>query len=634
MTVNTRIFDARNRFLRKGREIPRPEHEQGAADRAQSQQLEAQGLRDEFKRAPKFNEQDRKTLVRNLGRLIERKFPDDFRRVAGEVLRTAFGEEGGLSAEKKRKRYIRFDGERMPDHQPGEYLANRMQFQQIINALADRFHGASISALQREQILLSVCDGTSFYGQTRPRLFKEMDLPDQFRERMQEMIDHIARDTDIVAYLDEVRHYNIETHPRGKSDCTEEVLNNLHQQCFPVEQFVHVPHGLNNGTSYAEYSRLHLRGYDIRAEAPSALYPRIRLARIYWPRQVLCLKLGVPALALHDIRNRPLGAPALAEALRNHDPDPSETKGAQERDAIESWRRCKERELRDSALRSAGHDPATMDWKALENPLDREAVDGAEWRTFWQTSNVDLHLVAEDVPEALRLGLSIYDLDDRDWTDAPKELLTPTDDAIPGSDIQCTYTDEPEDYFAWFPASKWSRSGEKTDEMLVCRGFKRDHNVALPPDANGVVETESICDEFEDYTPELLQQFRLAAKSYDKLIFPPTGKGAWDLLTLPMADWQDQHFDLGSSHHRDEAPPSLRPLFTAPNGWTPAPDGTLASAILRSLAYGEGDERLDMKLKQSVNARVACLRHMKDELARTYNASLAKHGYGDESTDA
>ena len=100
MTVNTRIFDARNRFLRKGREIPRPEHEQGAADRAQSQQLEAQGLRDEFKRAPKFNEQDRKTLVRNLGRLIERKFPDDFRRVAGEVLRTAFGEEGGLSAEK------------------------------------------------------------------------------------------------------------------------------------------------------------------------------------------------------------------------------------------------------------------------------------------------------------------------------------------------------------------------------------------------------------------------------------------------------------------------------------------------------------------------------------------------------
>ena len=106
------------------------------------------------------------------------------------------------------------------------------------------------------------------------------------------------------------------------------------------------------------------------------------------------------------------------------------------------------------------------------------------------------------------------------------------------------------------------------------------------------------------------------------------------MLAHPMENWQKRDFNSGSRHRGGEMPPSLRPLFTAPNGWTPAPDGTLASAILRSLAYGEGDERLDMKLKQSVNARVACLRHMKDELARTYNASLAKHGYGDESTDA
>jgi hypothetical protein len=78
----------------------------------------------------------------------------------------------------------------------------------------------------------------------------------------------------------------------------------------------------------------------------------------------------------------------------------------------------------------------------------------------------------------------------------------------------------------------------------------------------------------------------------------------------------------------------LRPLFAAPLGWTPAPDGTLASAVLRSLAYGEGDERLDMKIKQSVNNRIACLRQMKNRLALAYNASLAKHGYGVDGSDA
>ena len=170
--------------------------------------------------------------------------------------------------------------------------------------------------------------------------------------------------------------------------------------------------------------------------------------------------------------------------------------------------------------------------------------------------------------------------------------------------------------------------------MLVSRGFQRNYSADLPPNAQGVVTSKSIEEEFDDDTPELLQQFRDDAQADRKRIAPPTGKGIWDLLTLPMSDWQEKHYDFPSRRHQDKKPPSLRSLFAAPLGWTPAPDGTLASAILRSLAYGEGDERLDMKVKQSVNDRIACLRQMKDRLALAYNTSLAKHGYGVEGTDA
>jgi hypothetical protein len=77
------------------------------------------------------------------------------------------------------------------------------------------------------------------------------------------------------------------------------------------------------------------------------------------------------------------------------------------------WREAKERDLRDTALRAAGYDPANIDWKALEDPLDREAVEGAEWHTFWQTTNLDLHLIADELPEALHIGIRLHGMTDQ-----------------------------------------------------------------------------------------------------------------------------------------------------------------------------------------------------------------------------
>jgi hypothetical protein len=96
-----------------------------------------------------------------------------------------------------------------------------------------------------------------------------------------------------------------------------------------------------------------------------------------------------------------------------------------------------------------------------------------------------------------------------------------------------------------------------------------------------------------------------------------------------MGDWRNDtsSFSFGRD---DSKPPALRPLFEAPERWTPALDGSLASAILRSLAYGQGDERLDNKLVAVVNRHVACLRDMKSGLPRDFDQVLARHGYGYE----
>ncbi len=60
----------------------------------------------------------------------------------------------------------------------------------------------------------------------------------------------------------------------------------------------------------------------------------------------------------------------------------------------------------------------------------------------------------------------------------------------------------------------------------------------------------------------------------------------------------------------------------------PAPDDTLASAMLRSLAYAEGPERLDEKLIEAINQRVRCLDEMKRRLEHGFVEGLERHGYG------
>lgn len=174
----------------------------------------------------------------------------------------------------------------------------------------------------------------------------------------------------------------------------------------------------------------------------------------------------------------------------------------------------------------------------------------------------------------------------------------------------CVYSSKEDDIFAWFPDG---------DRMLICRGFSEELPVPgteedrLGPTFTTVQHEPNEWDMYE----ELIQMH----------FGPMDADPAWELMTLPMQDWRTVLPTNRPWKNPPEVQPALRPLFDAPAGWTPAPDDSLASAILRSLAYGEGPERLDLKLIASVNQRVQCLAEMRTKLERDFENGLVKSGY-------
>lgn len=515
---------------------------------------------------------DRAVIVRNLGRLIERRYPGEQKVWASKLISKAFGNQAE-SILKKRARYIRFEGENISD---GDQLfATRGQVLWLSDAWATLIHGNTATEEQKAQALAAICEGTSIFEPVRPRLMRGKDCLQEFRTRMADMLDRIAKETDIVGYFDEMRKYEVETHPLSMTDMSESELFALNEQCVSLKRF---EYGAGETAGYyKDYSRLRLAGYNFRSEEPPNLLPRLRLARVYWPRTVLCLDASAPTA---EVR----------EAYR-----------ATELDG-------QERRLRERALGEAGLNSTRINWADFLDPITGRALPGASWRVFWQARNIDLHLTAQDEPEALALGISALE---PEWTHACKDLLRPEDDTVIDAEIDnCTYSAEEDDVFAWFPDG---------DRMLVCRGFTEE---ALDPGSEGGASGPSY---------KTIRHEREECEMYQELMSmhfgPLDANPAWDLMTLPMQDWQKVFVTNRPWSTPPEVEPALRPLFAAPAGWTPAPDNTLASAILRSLVYGEGEERLDAKLMAAVNQRVQCLDEMLGQLERNYENSLAKNGY-------
>lgn len=617
--MSSRIIDARNRFPGIQKPADKQQIEAELLERRARQQKEARKLRDHLKAAPRLPVEDRSAIARNLGRVIERVPGEKPTLTVRQFLFSAFGNDEAESFEKKRKRYFRFDGEQLD----GQFAATGSTFLRLSEHLADFLNPELEIELRRDQMLLAVCDGTSFYGPSRPRLKADVPLFEKFRDVMQRFVDRIARETDVIAYFDEVRNYSIRNHPHTMHDCAPEVLANLHRQTFPVDRFEHLP-GDNEGNLYEEYSRLRLAGFDIRAESVSSLYPRIRLARIYVPRPVLCLPAYVPAAKLEEFRTRTLTEAELKEALDRYEPNSYVDKTDDDitKHATQKWRDRSEHEMWRAAIREAGFDPDNMDWHGFEDELDGEALQGAKWHTFWQAMSVDMHLVADGRPEALRLGLSFSSLRYPHWTDAAKDLSKPVDDdAVNGEIGNCTHFIKNMDWVPWW---------EYSDRSYVCRGFVHEYDSEAIIAAEDDLENDPLAvlagngpDE-ADFEPALPDYVDGLAETQ---LWPLQAAQIWQLLTMEMKDWQEFHHSVGLKHREENEPPSLRPLFDAPKKWAQAADGSLAAAILSSLAYGEGPERLDEKFIAQVNKMVRCFRDMKDELADDFDGALAQHGY-------
>jgi hypothetical protein len=603
-----RIINARDRFRRSAPEATNAtEIEQQWKVRKLRQEHEATALRAELSSIPRLDVRDRKILVRNLGRVIERKLGPKPTKFTSLLFRTLYGEDGGASKEKKRKRYIRFDGEPLSDHDPGEFAANGREFLTLIEGAADLLEPEHPKDFARNQILMSVCDGATFFGPSRPRLSQDVSLLDNFQGTIGNMIDRIVRETDIVTYLNEVRNYTIQTHPHTRDDSSPEVIANLYRKLIQPERFEHSP---NTNYAYDEYSRLRLGGFDIQAEEPSSLYPRLRLARIYWPRQMLCLPAFVPTCMLDELRTRELSKSEIADAIRLYERSSLLDTSDEiiQGNAISCWRDRQEYEMWRDALSKAGFNPDAMDWWSFEDKRDGTALKGAEWQTFWQAISVDLYLVADGRPDALQFGLSFGGGTSGHWTDAIKDLACPADDDMPGSRIECVVYDEHSHHVPWLPV------GEKS---YVCRGFVHNYLTSSPDrvgDDDGRVE-------FEDYDPPILHELS------SEPLWPLQQEAIWHLLTMRMKNWHEPYYSRGLLKRTEKIEPRLRLWFDTPDGWSPAPDGSIASAILRGLAYGDGD-RLDGKIITEVNNLVRCFRDMKDELSQGYEQSLAQHGYG------
>lgn len=565
------VIDAKSKFPRHDAHNPVTIDER-VVKRRDERKADLSHLQTVLQEKPRIPQQDRAVLARNLGRLIERRFPGEQKAWASKLISKAFGKQAE-SILKKRARYIRFEGEDLAE---GDQLfADRRVVSRLSDAWATLIHGEAATDEQKAQVLAAACEGTSFFEPARPRLMRGKDALQDFRLRMSEMIDRIARETDIVGYFEEMRHHDVDMVPDNRADLSKEELFSLNERCFPLKAF---KHGAGDSLRpYKDYSRLRLAGYDFHSEEPPGLLPRIRLARIYWPRTVLCLDANAPTAEVQAV-------------YRGTEPGTQET------------------QLRETALREAGFKSPRINWSDFIDPMTGQALAGASWRVFWQARSIDLHLTAQGEPEALALGISALE---PHWTGAPKDLLHPQDDAVYGAEIDnCVYSNEEDDVFAWFPDG---------DRMLICRGFSEELPVpGTEEDRLGSTHTTVQHEPNECALYEELIQMHFG---------PMDASPAWELMTLPMQDWRAVFLTNRPWRNPPEVQPALRPLFDAPAGWTPAPDDTLASAVLRSLAYGEGPERLDLKLIASVNQRVQCLAEMRSQLERDYENGLEKSGY-------
>ncbi|WP_018263987.1 hypothetical protein [Methylobacterium sp. WSM2598] len=212
------VIDARARFADERNE-KEADSVAAAARHAESLQQtrarleEADQIAREVSSSRRVPEADRPLLARNLGRMIEAQGADKAHSRIADLFRRTFGSDGAASALKKRKRFIRLDGEAMgePD-MPGEYQADGRVFLRLAEGWAELARsGHSSPDDVRRQAVLNLVENTGFDSRTRSSLRRSEAGRQEFTDRMDDVLAAVeAGAGDLNAYFDAAGEIDLE----------------------------------------------------------------------------------------------------------------------------------------------------------------------------------------------------------------------------------------------------------------------------------------------------------------------------------------------------------------------------------------------------------------------------------------
>ena len=146
------VIDAKSKFPRHDAHNP-VAIEERVEKRRDERKADLLHLRAVLQETTRIPQHDRVVVVRNLGRLIERRFPGEQKAWASKLISKAFGKQAE-SILKKRSRYIRFEGE---DPAEGDQLfADRRVVSRLSDAWATLIHGETATDEQKALVLATV----------------------------------------------------------------------------------------------------------------------------------------------------------------------------------------------------------------------------------------------------------------------------------------------------------------------------------------------------------------------------------------------------------------------------------------------------------------------------------------------
>ena len=184
------LIDASKRFSGNTRHHSDEDKQREAEDFRQQRRSEAQALKDTLRSTKTLVDEDRMTIARNLGRLLERSFKGEERAAATKLYSLAYGEEGGRSLDKKRKKTIRFSDEPVPPEDT--YTAHGGTFFNLINAYADLRFGSAASEYERANVLVEALNGTTLTRSFGPKLASSGDARRLFERLTTQFLDTLA----------------------------------------------------------------------------------------------------------------------------------------------------------------------------------------------------------------------------------------------------------------------------------------------------------------------------------------------------------------------------------------------------------------------------------------------------------